>query len=92
MPLIVHVVYHLAVGGLGNGLVNLINRIPEDRYRHAIVCMTDYTDFRNRIQNQNVDVHVLNNRLGKDLKIYNALEAVAPAFQADGAALHRAFT
>lgn len=72
-PLIVHVIYHLAVGGLENGLVNLINRIPEDRYRHAIICMTDYTDFRNRIQNPNVGVYVLNKRPGKDLKIYVTL-------------------
>ena len=35
-PLIVHVIHRLAVGGLENGLVNLINRMPADRYRHAM--------------------------------------------------------
>jgi sugar transferase (PEP-CTERM/EpsH1 system associated) len=32
--------------------------------------MTDYTDFRNRIQSPNVDVYVLNKRPGKDLMLY----------------------
>lgn len=72
-PFIVHVIYHLAVGGLENGLVNLINRLPRDRFRHAIICLTDYTDFRNRIQNPDVKVYVLHKRPGKDLRIYPEL-------------------
>ncbi|MEO8991934.1 MAG: sugar transferase, partial [Nitrosospira sp.] len=48
-PLIVHVIYHLGVGGLENGLVNLINHIPSQRYRHAIVCLKGYSDFSQRI-------------------------------------------
>ena len=69
-PLVVHVIYHLAVGGLENGLVNLINHLPAERYRHAIICLTDYTDFRNRITNPDVNVYVLHKRPGKDLRIY----------------------
>jgi len=69
-PLIVHVIFHLAVGGLENGLVNLINRLPRERFRHAIICLTDFTDFRNRIQNPDVKVFVLHKRPGKDLRIY----------------------
>jgi sugar transferase (PEP-CTERM/EpsH1 system associated) len=70
VPVIAHVIYQLAIGGLENGLVNVINRIPEDQYRHAIICLTDYTDFRNRIKNPNVEVHVLHKRPGKDLRLY----------------------
>ncbi len=69
-PLIVHVVHHLTVGGLENGLVNLVNRLQPAAYRHAIVCLTDYSDFRNRIKNPNVDVYALHKRPGKDMKIY----------------------
>jgi hypothetical protein len=32
-PLIAHVVHHLVMGGLENGLVNLINHIPEDVWK-----------------------------------------------------------
>ncbi len=73
VPLIVHVIYHLAVGGLENGLVNVINRMPEDRYRHVIISLNDYTDFRNRIKNPNVEVYVLHKHPGKDLRLYGKL-------------------
>ncbi len=58
-PLILHVIHHLRTGGLENGLVNLINKMPESVYRHAIVCVEDYSDFRERIQRQDVDVIAL---------------------------------
>ncbi len=49
-PLIAHVLFRLGTGGLENGVVNLINTMPDEKYRHAVICMTDYTDFRNRIK------------------------------------------
>jgi sugar transferase (PEP-CTERM/EpsH1 system associated) len=55
-PLVVHVLYHLCMGGLENGLVNLVNRIPADRFRHAIVCMAYFDDFRRRITRPDVEV------------------------------------
>ena len=48
-PLIAHVIFRLGTGRLENGLVNLINTIPNDKYRHAIICMTGYTNFKDRI-------------------------------------------
>jgi sugar transferase (PEP-CTERM/EpsH1 system associated) len=72
-PLIAHIIHRLAVGGLENGLVNLINNLPEDRYRHAIVCLTGYSDFRKRIQRADVEVHALDKQPGKDLGVYARL-------------------
>jgi sugar transferase (PEP-CTERM/EpsH1 system associated) len=69
-PLIVHVIYHLGVGGLENGLVNLINHIPPDRYRHAIVCLKGYSDFHRRIARENVEIVALHKREGNDLAVY----------------------
>jgi len=69
-PLIVHVIFRLAVGGLENGLVNLINKMPLKFCRHAIVCMTDHTDFRSRIRRSDVEVYDLHKRPGKDFSIY----------------------
>ena len=40
-PLIVHVVYRFAIGGLENGVVNLINRLPAQFWRHVVVSLTD---------------------------------------------------
>lgn len=72
-PLIVHVVHRLAVGGLENGLVNLINHIPANRYRHAVICLTDYSDFRDRITRPDVEVHALHKAPGIRPELYVAL-------------------
>ncbi len=69
-PLIVHVIHRLGVGGLENGLVNLINGMPDGRYRHAIVCLEDFTDFRGRIKKNDVDVFALHKREGYDFQLY----------------------
>ena len=69
-PLIAHVLHRFDVGGLENGVVNLINRIPADRYQHAIIAMTECTDFANRLTNPNVTLHAIHKREGKDLGSY----------------------
>jgi sugar transferase (PEP-CTERM/EpsH1 system associated) len=54
-PLIAHVVHRFSVGGLENGIVNLINRLPAERWRHAIVSLTDISEeFRGRIKRDDV--------------------------------------
>ena len=74
-PLVMHVIYRLAMGGLENGLVNLINHMPPERYRHAIVCLTDFTDFRERIHSPGVSVVALHKKPGLDLPAYRKLWA-----------------
>jgi sugar transferase (PEP-CTERM/EpsH1 system associated) len=69
-PLVVHVVHALRTGGLENGLVNLINRTPPERYRHAIVCLTGYDRFAERIERDDVRLFALDKREGKDPGIY----------------------
>jgi len=53
---VVHVIHHLVIGGMENGVVNLINRMPADRFRHAVICIEDFSDFRQRIENPAVEV------------------------------------
>lgn len=73
-PLIVHLVFRLDTGGLENALVNLINHMPQDRYRHAIVAMTEYTDFAERLEpHRAVQLHALHKQLGMDLGAYDRL-------------------
>lgn len=70
-PLIAHIIHRLDYGGLENGLVNLINRMPPERYRHAILCLTDDNpEFRRRIQRPGVGVFSLHKRPGHDLGLY----------------------
>ncbi len=82
-PLVAHVIHHLVMGGLENGLVNLINRMPAKRYRHAIICMTRYSDFRNRIESPNVEVFALNRKDGRDwaalARLFRLIRKLNPA-------------
>lgn len=69
-PLIAHLVAHFAVGGLENGMVNLLNQIPPTRYRHAVISLGGYTDYAQRIVNPAVKFYALNKRPGKDLAVH----------------------
>ncbi len=69
-PLVAHVVHSLRVGGLENGLVNLINRMPAERYRHVVVCLSTYDHFAERIARDDVEVLALHKREGKDPMLY----------------------
>lgn len=72
-PLIAHVVQHFGMGGLENGVVNLLNHMPPDRYRHAIICLDGYTDFRHRLQRDDVQFFALHKQAGKDFGLYGRL-------------------
>lgn len=82
-PLIVHVIRRLSMGGLENGLVNLINHMDSTRYRHAVLCLKDYNNFSERIARENVEVMALNKREGQDLgihaRLWRVLRKVRPA-------------
>lgn len=82
-PLIAHVIYRLDVGGLENGLVNIINRIPEDRYRHVIISLTDVSEFRQRITRNDVPCIALHKRPGNDIgmfwKLWRLFRELRPA-------------
>ena len=53
-----------------NGIVNLINHSPRGRYRHAIVCLRYFSDFRNRIADKDVEVYALDKQAGRNLSYY----------------------
>ena len=58
------------MGGLENGLINLINHMPRDRYRHAIICLADSTTYSERIRRDDVRVFQLGQRRGWDLGVH----------------------
>ncbi len=82
-PLIAHVIHRLDVGGMENGLVNLINRMPSDRYRHAVVSLTDSTEFAERITRHDVSIVTLGKKPGHDLglhtRLYRTFRSLRPA-------------
>ena len=72
-PLVAHVVYRFDVGGLENGVVNLINHMPRDAYRHAVISLTEITDFRRRIARDDVEFIALDKPVGHAFWIYPRL-------------------
>jgi sugar transferase (PEP-CTERM/EpsH1 system associated) len=72
-PLIAHVIHRMDVGGMENGLVNVINGLPRDRFRHAIVSLTDSTDFAERLERDDVEIVSLGKGPGNDLRLYARL-------------------
>jgi sugar transferase (PEP-CTERM/EpsH1 system associated) len=81
-PLIAHIIYRLDTGGLENGLINLINRIPLARYRHAVICLTGYSEFRRRIQRSDVEVYALDKPAGNSpltlFRLWRLLKRLRP--------------
>lgn len=81
-PLIAHIIYRLDVGGLENGLVNLVNHMPPERFRHAIVCLTDHSDFRRRISRPDVAVYCLHkppgNSVVTQVRLWRLLRKLRP--------------
>lgn len=73
LPLVLHVVYRFDVGGLENGVVNLINHMPIGAYRHAVLALTEVTDFRLRLQRSDVLTIALNKPPGHGLWQYPQL-------------------
>ena len=83
-PLVAHVVYRFSMGGLENGVVNLINRMPADRWCHAIVALTEIDPgFASRIQRPDVELVALHKPPGQGLwqfpKLHRLFRTLQPA-------------
>lgn len=61
------------MGGLENGVVNLINNMNSEKYRHAVVALTEITDFRNRVGRDDVVFYALNKPAGHAFWLYPKL-------------------
>jgi sugar transferase (PEP-CTERM/EpsH1 system associated) len=72
-PLIAHVVFRFDVGGLENGVVNLLNALPFDRFRHAVIALTEITTFRRRVLRDDVEFIALQKPPGHALRLYPRL-------------------
>jgi sugar transferase (PEP-CTERM/EpsH1 system associated) len=82
-PLVVHLIYRLDFGGLETLLVDCINHMPPERYRHAIVCLTDYTAFADKITRPGVALYALHKGpglgLGIHARLFKLLRQLRPA-------------
>lgn len=73
-PLIMHMLYRFDIGGLENGVVNLINRMPQSRFRHAVVALTEVNpSFARRIERDDVEFISLHKPPGQGIWLYPAM-------------------
>jgi sugar transferase (PEP-CTERM/EpsH1 system associated) len=67
--LICHVIYGLDYGGLENGLINVINRLPAERYQHVIITLAGFSDYGARLRD-GVHVECVEKKAGPDFGVY----------------------
>jgi len=61
MPIkIVHIVDSLNVGGLENGVINLINKLDRRKFMHTICCIRTVGPMANRLERQDVKIVCMN--------------------------------
>lgn len=63
---IVHVVLSLEPGGLENGVVNIVNGLDKEKFKSTICCLKSRGSFADRINENEVYVHVMNMADGND--------------------------
>jgi sugar transferase (PEP-CTERM/EpsH1 system associated) len=80
-PLVVHLLNRFDTGGLENGVVNLINHLPA--FRHAVVAVTEITDFKGRVKAPGTQFVALNKPPGQGFwlypRVYRLLRELRPA-------------
>jgi sugar transferase (PEP-CTERM/EpsH1 system associated) len=79
-----HLVYRFSVGGLENGVVNLINRIDPARFRHMVVALTRCErEFCRRIENPQVRFVSLRKPPGHGFLAYPLLAKLFTKYRPD---------
>lgn len=66
-PLVAHILHRFDIGGLENGVINLINRMPAQRFRHAVIALTEITDFARRLRRDDVELIAMHKAPGQGL-------------------------
>lgn len=75
-PLVVHLVYSFECGGLQTLIAECINRMPAQHYRHAVVCLTNYTEYAEKISRPGVELYALHKPPGNSLSTHRKLWAL----------------
>lgn len=78
---VLHILHSLQVGGLENGVANLVNNLDADRFEHAICCVTASGPMAERLLRP-VEIHVMHKGSGGDyllpLKLARVIRKIRP--------------
>ena len=68
---VVHFIYRFSPGGLENVVVQLVNHLPRELFRHTVISLTDVDpDFAQRMDNSSVEFIELNKPPGQPFALY----------------------
>lgn len=68
---VLHLLYRFSIGGLENVVVQLINGLPHDRFRHTVIALTDADPaFVARLARHDVEIIELHKPPGQPFKLY----------------------
>lgn len=75
---ICHIVYSFSkIGGLENGVINIINGLDQEVFNHIVVSLTDLGELKDRVFSRNVCYYAINKNEGNDFflpsKLYSIL-------------------
>jgi len=80
--IVVHLIYRLDIGGLERVMLNCINQMQDENFKHIIISLTDANHFSQSEDNP-IDVYCLGKKQGSDLgihfKLYTLLKKIKPA-------------
>ncbi|MFT7724554.1 MAG: TIGR03088 family PEP-CTERM/XrtA system glycosyltransferase [Roseateles sp.] len=80
-PLVAHLLNRFDTGGLENGVVNLINHLPQ--FRHAVIAVTEVTAFKDRVKAPGTQFIALHKPPGQGIwlypRVYRLLRELRPA-------------
>jgi sugar transferase (PEP-CTERM/EpsH1 system associated) len=83
VPLVVHLVYSFGCGGLQSLLVECIDRLSPDKYRHAVICLTEKTDSAAVVSRADTAFYELHKPPGNDvsthIRLWKLLRQLRPS-------------
>ncbi|MGJ8693933.1 MAG: TIGR03088 family PEP-CTERM/XrtA system glycosyltransferase [Thalassotalea sp.] len=78
---IAHLIYRFDIGGLERVMVNCINAMTNEKYRHVIIALSEVSDFAQHLSGE-VETYQLNKKSGKDLashgRLFKLLKKIKP--------------
>jgi len=81
---VVHLLYRFAAGGMENVLVQLINHLPHDQFRHTVVALTTADPaFIARIERGDVEIIALDKPPGQPFRLYPKVFALLRRLRPD---------
>ena len=60
-----HLLPNLKIGGMENGVVNLLNNGTGDKFKLSLCCLQEIGPLENRIHNKDVEIINLNQKSGR---------------------------